>query len=61
MLIFGHNLIPTQKFFHFKGEFDKESVNCFKFDEQIIQQAISKNVEFAVYVNNEDEVFQLQE
>ncbi|VEJ54612.1 Uncharacterised protein [Campylobacter insulaenigrae] len=56
MLIFGHNLIPMQKFFHFKDKFDKKSINCFDFNERIIQQALEQNVEFAIYVNNEDEV-----
>ncbi|MBF7045669.1 hypothetical protein IY974_03720 [Campylobacter volucris] len=57
MLIFGHELINMQKFFHYQdGDFAKDSINCFKFDEENIKKAKKENIEFAIFVQNEDEL-----
>ncbi|QOR00779.1 hypothetical protein [Campylobacter sp. 2014D-0216] len=56
MLIFGHPLISMEKMKRFKGEINQTVVNCFDYDEKIIQLAQEKKCDFAVFVKNEEEV-----
>lgn len=56
MLIFGHKLGTQEDFFWVKGSF-KEGINCFVYDEKLIQKAKENGVEFGILAQNKDEIF----
>ena len=57
MLIFGHKLIETPKFHLINNDNAsfKESINCFEYDENLIEKALKEGVKFAILAKNEDE------
>ena len=58
MLIFGHKLIETPKF-HFINNDNasfKEGINCFEYNEFLIEKALKEGVKFAILAKNEDEI-----
>lgn len=58
MLIFGHKLIKTPKFHLINNENAsfKEGINCFEYDENLIEKALKECVKFAILAKNEDEI-----
>lgn len=58
MLIFGHKLIETPKFHLISNENAsfKEGINCFEYNEFLIEKALKKGVKFAILAKNEDEI-----
>ena len=58
MLIFGHKLIETPKFHFISNENAsfKEGINCFEYDEILIEKALKEGVKFAILAKNEDEI-----
>ena len=58
MLIFGHKLIETPKFHLISNENAnfKEGINCFEYDENLIENALKESVKFAILAKNEDEI-----
>lgn len=58
MLIFGHKLIETPKFHLISNENAsfKEGINCFEYDENLIEKALKECVKFAILAKNEDEI-----
>ena len=58
MLIFGHKLIETPKFHLINNENAsfKEGINCFEYDEDLIEKALKEGVKFAILAKNEDEI-----
>ena len=58
MLIFGHKLIETPKFHLISNENAnfKEGINCFEYDENLIEKALKESVKFAILAKNEDEI-----
>ena len=58
MLIFGHKLIETPKFHLINNENAsfKEGINCFEYDENLIEKALKEGVKFAILAKNEDEI-----
>ena len=58
MLIFGHKLIETPKFHLISNENAnfKEGINCFEYDENLIEKALKEGVKFAILAKNEDEI-----
>lgn len=54
MLIFGHKLLPSKPFV-WQG-FSKENIACFNYDESLIQRALQDELEFCIFVQNEDEI-----
>ena len=58
MLIFGHKLIETPKFHLINSENAsfKEGINCFEYDENLIEKALKEGVKFAILAKNEDEI-----
>ena len=58
MLIFGHKLIETPKFHLISNENAsfKEGINCFEYDEILIEKALKEGVKFAILAKNEDEI-----
>lgn len=57
MLIYGHKLIKTPKFRWVKDDsFQKDAINCFVYDEKLIEKAKKEGVEFALVVKNGDEI-----
>lgn len=62
MLIFGHKLLQTQKFFkisknQIKDLKDENSTLCFHYDEDLIKIAQKKNLPFSIFIKNKDEIF----
>lgn len=56
MLIFGHPLINMQKFSHYENIFIKTNVNCFEYDESVVENAKDEKVDFGIFVKNEEEI-----
>ena len=58
MLIFGHKLIEVPKFHLINSEIAsfKEGINCFEYDENLIEKALKEGVKFAILAKNEDEI-----
>lgn len=58
MLIFGHKLIEVPKFHLINSEnaIFKEGINCFEYDENLIEKALKEGVKFAILAKNEDEI-----
>lgn len=58
MLIFGHKLIEKPKFhlINNKNTIFKEGINCFEYDENLIEKALKECVKFAILAKNEDEI-----
>ena len=58
MLIFGHKLIKSPKFHILRGEKPefKEGINCFEFDENLIEKALKMGAKFAIIAKNENEI-----
>ena len=58
MLIFGHKLIEKPKFHLINNENAsfKEGINCFEYDENLIEKALKECVKFAILAKNEDEI-----
>ena len=58
MLIFGHKLIKKPKFHLINNENAsfKEGINCFEYDENLIEKALKEGVKFAILAKNEDEI-----
>lgn len=57
MLIFGHKLIETPKFCWLtRAEFKQNAVNCFIYDESLIQKAQKAGVKFGILAQNADEI-----
>lgn len=58
MLIFGHKLIEVPKFHLINSENAsfKEGINCFEYDENLIEKALKEGVKFAILAKNEDEI-----
>ena len=58
MLIFGHKLIEKPKFHLINNENAsfKEGINCFEYDENLIEKALKESVKFAILAKNEDEI-----
>lgn len=60
MLIFGHHLISKNSNFYFidKSEMlNKDQISCFFYDEKIIENAKNQNLDFAIFIQNKDEIF----
>lgn len=57
MLIFGHKLIETPEFCWLtRAEFKQNAVNCFIYDESLIQKAQKAGVKFGILAQNTDEI-----
>ena len=57
MLIFGHKLIEKPEFCWLtKAEFKQNAVNCFIYDESLIQKAQKAGVKFGILAQNGDEI-----
>lgn len=57
MLIFGHKLIETPEFCWLtRAEFKQNAVNCFIYDESLIQKAQKAGVKFGILAQNVDEI-----
>ena len=58
MLIFGHKLIEKPKFHLINSENAsfKEGINCFEYNENLIEKALKEGVKFAILAKNEDEI-----
>lgn len=57
MLIFGHKLIKHDEFIVVKSEKAfANGVNCFIYDEKLIEKALKKGVKFAIFAKNADEI-----
>ena len=58
MLIFGHKLIEKPKFHLINNENTsfKEGINCFEYNENLIEKALKEGVKFAILAKNEDEI-----
>ena len=58
MLIFGHKLIEKPKFHLINNENAsfKKGINCFEYDENLIEKALKESVKFAILAKNEDEI-----
>lgn len=58
MLIFGHELLQTYDFYKLKApfKFKKDRINCYVYDENFIKQAQQKEIKFAIFAKNENEV-----
>lgn len=58
MLIFGHKLIEVPKFHLINNENAsfKEGINCFEYNENLIEKALKEGVKFAILAKNEDEI-----
>ena len=57
MLIFGHKLIETPEFCWLtRAEFKQNAVNCFIYDESLIQKAQKAGVKFGILAQNADEI-----
>lgn len=57
MLIYGHKLIQKPKFHFVKNDdFQKDAINCFHYDEKIIEKAQKQGLEFAIFAHNENEI-----
>ena len=58
MLIFGHKLIEVPKFHLINSEDAsfKEGINCFEYNENLIEKALKEGVKFAILAKNEDEI-----
>ena len=57
MLIFGHKLIEKPEFCWLtRAEFKQNAVNCFIYDESLIQKAQKAGVEFGILAQNADEI-----
>ncbi len=57
MLIFGHKLYSQKEFFWLRNLEFQKGVNCFTYDEALIEKARKKGVDFAILAQNEDELF----
>ena len=57
MLIYGHKLTQTPKFCWVQNdEFQKNAINCFVYDENLIEKAKNAGVEFGILAKNSDEI-----
>ena len=57
MLIFGHKLIEKPEFCWLtRAEFKQNAVNCFIYDESLIQKAQKAGVKFGILAQNADEI-----
>lgn len=57
MLIFGHKLIETPEFCWLtRAEFKQNAINCFIYDESLIQKAQKVGVKFGILAQNADEI-----
>ena len=57
MLIFGHKLIEKPEFCWLtRAEFKQNAVNCFVYDESLIQKAQKAGVKFGILAQNADEI-----
>lgn len=58
MLIFGHKLIEKPKFhlINSKNIIFKEGINCFEYNEILIEKALKEGVKFAILAQNADEI-----
>lgn len=57
MLIFGHKLIEKPEFCCLtRAEFKQNAVNCFIYDESLIQKAQKAGVKFGILTQNADEI-----
>ena len=57
MLIFGHKLIEKPEFCWLtRAEFKQNAVNCFIYDESLIQKAQKAGVKFGILTQNADEI-----
>lgn len=57
MLIFGHKLIEKPEFCWLtRAEFKQNAVNCFIYDESLIQKAQKAGVKFGILAQNVDEI-----
>lgn len=57
MLIYGHKLIQKPKFHFVKNDdFQKDTINCFHYNEKIIEKAQKQGIEFAIFAQNENEI-----
>lgn len=58
MLIFGHELLQTYDFYRLKTpfKFKEDRINCYFYDENFIKQAQQKEIKFAIFAKNENEV-----
>ncbi|MBZ7946428.1 hypothetical protein H2264_00440 [Campylobacter sp. RM10541] len=59
MLIFGHPLVKNLNFnFIEKIEnLQNDQISCFFYDEKIIQKAKNENLDFAIFIQNKNEIF----
>ncbi len=57
MLIYGHKLIKKPEFCFIKDDnFQKNAINCFFYDEKLIQKAQKQGFEFGILAQNENEI-----
>ncbi len=60
MLIFGRHLLAQNSNFCFIDEnkkLKKDQISCFLYNEEIIQNARNENVDFAVLIQDKNEIF----
>lgn len=63
MLIFGHKLDTqdklnsTKDFFWIENLEFKKGINCFAYNEKLIQKAKENKIEFGILAQNKDEIF----
>ncbi len=60
MLILGHHLLSKNSNFYFidKSEMlSKDQISCFFYNEKIIENAKNQNLDFAIFIQNKDEIF----
>lgn len=56
MIIIGHKLIKHEKFIFIKNEIKKDFINCFYYDEKLIEKMIKEEIKFAIIIKNENEL-----
>ena len=56
MLIIGHKLLENYDFFMSNDELKENMINCFYYDENLINKAKCKNIDFAIIIKNYDEL-----
>lgn len=57
MLIYGHKLIKKPEFCRVKSDkFQKNAINCFVYDENLVEKAKNAGVEFGILAKNGDEI-----
>lgn len=56
MQIYGHKLIKSLEFKWIKTKLEKK-INCFYYDELMIKKAKNANLDFAILIQNKNEIF----